>query len=126
MVAWSKKAFRRFTRTSDNALIFSSGPPPIFFNVRFPENSMFTKANEADEDDVELRVLCIRLDKVATTTNILQHESKYSCLFGLRLDGFQSVLMMCEIKRVMHGSEQGLDIVVTFILFQERLPSRRI
>ena len=34
--------------------------------------------------------------------------------------------MMCKIKRVMHGSEQGLDIVVTLILFQERLPSRRI
>jgi hypothetical protein len=32
-------------------LIFSSGPPPIFFNVRFPENSRFTKANEAYEDD---------------------------------------------------------------------------
>jgi hypothetical protein len=25
----------------------------------------------------------------------------------------------------MHGSEQGLDIAVTLILFQERLPSRR-
>jgi hypothetical protein len=34
--------------------------------------------------------------------------------------------MMCKIKRVMHGSEQGLDIVVTLILFQERLPSRQI
>jgi hypothetical protein len=43
----------------------------------------------------------------------------------LRLDEFQSVLMMCKIKRVMYGSEQGLDIVVTFMLFQERLPSRR-
>ena len=34
--------------------------------------------------------------------------------------------MMCKIKRVMDGSEQGLDIVVTFVLSQERLPSRRI
>jgi hypothetical protein len=33
--------------------------------------------------------------------------------------------MMCKIKCVMYGSEQGVDIVVTFILFQERLPSRR-
>jgi hypothetical protein len=33
--------------------------------------------------------------------------------------------MMCKIKRVMHGSEQGLDIGVTLILFQERLPFRR-
>ena len=31
--------------------------------------------------------------------------------------------MMCEIERIMHGPEQGLDIVVTFILFQECLPS---
>jgi hypothetical protein len=88
---------------------------------------MFTKANEADKDEcTELRVLCIRLDKVAATTNMLQHESKDSCLFRLRLDGFQSVLMMCKIKRVMHGLEQRVDIVVTLILFQERLPSRRI
>src|SRR6266849_6454804 len=53
MVAWSKKAFRRLTRTSDNSLIFPSGAPAIFFNARFPENTMFTKANEADEDDVQ-------------------------------------------------------------------------
>jgi hypothetical protein len=33
--------------------------------------------------------------------------------------------MICKIKRVMHGLEQGLDIVVTLILFQERLPYRR-
>ena len=56
---------------------------------------------------------------------MLQHEGKGSCLFGLRLDGFQSVLVMCKIKRVMDGLEQGLDIVITLILFQERLPSRR-
>src|SRR6267154_6211691 len=53
MVAWSKKAFRRLSRTSDNSLIFSSGPQPIFFNVRFPENTMITKSNEADGDDVQ-------------------------------------------------------------------------
>jgi hypothetical protein len=29
--------------------------------------------------------------------------------------------MVCKIKRVMHGLEQGVDIVVTLILFQERL-----
>ena len=37
MVAWFKKVCRSSTRTSDNCLIFSSGPPPIFFNLRFPE-----------------------------------------------------------------------------------------
>jgi hypothetical protein len=61
------------------------------------------------------------LDKVAATTNILQHESKNSGLFGFRLDGFQSVLMMYKIKRVMHGLEQGVNIVVALILFKERL-----
>ena len=34
--------------------------------------------------------------------------------------------MVCKIKRVMDGSKQGLDIVVTLILFQEPLPSGRI
>jgi hypothetical protein len=28
---------------------------------------------------------------------------------------------MCKIKRVVHGLEQGVDIVVTLILFQECL-----
>ena len=41
------------TRTSDNSLILSSGPSPIFINVRFPENSVFTKADETDKDDVQ-------------------------------------------------------------------------
>ena len=49
----SRKAARRLTRTSDNFLICLSGPPPMLSNVRFPENSMFTKADEAVEDDVQ-------------------------------------------------------------------------
>jgi len=65
------------------------------------------------------------LDKVAATTNILQHESKDFGLFRLRLDGFQSVFMMCEIKCVVHGFEQGSDVVITLVLFQECLSSRR-
>ncbi len=32
---------------------------------------------------------------------------------------------MCEIKCVMHGLEQRLDVVVMLILLQECLPSRR-
>jgi hypothetical protein len=43
----------------------------------------------------------------------------------MRLDGFQSVLVMCKIKRVLDGSEQGLDVIVPLILVQEDLPSRR-
>ena len=53
IVARSKKAVRCLTRTSDNSLILSSVPSPIFFNVRFPENSMFTKADGAGEDNVQ-------------------------------------------------------------------------
>ena len=33
---------------------------------------------------------------------------------------------MRKIKRVVHSSEQDLDIVIALILFQERLPSRQI
>jgi hypothetical protein len=57
------------------------------------------------------------LDEVAATTDILQHEGKDSGLFGLRFNGFQSVMMMCKIKRVMHGLEHGMDIVIKLILF---------
>jgi hypothetical protein len=35
---------------------------------------------------------------------------------------FKVSSMARKIKRVMHGSEQGVDIVATLILFQERLP----
>ena len=33
--------------------------------------------------------------------------------------------MIYKIKRVMHGLEQGLDIVITLILFEKRLPSEK-
>jgi len=44
------------------------------------------------------------LDKVTATTDILQHESKDLSLLGVGLDGFQSVIVVREIKRVVHGS----------------------
>ncbi len=53
MVAWSKKSLRRLIKASDKSLILFSGPSPIFFNVRFPENTTFTNANQADEDNVQ-------------------------------------------------------------------------
>ena len=53
MTARSRKAARRLTRTSDNSLILSSGPSTVYFNVRFPENSMFTKADQVGEDYVQ-------------------------------------------------------------------------
>ena len=34
-------------------MIFPSGPLPKFFDVRFPGNHMFTKTNEADDDDIQ-------------------------------------------------------------------------
>jgi hypothetical protein len=86
-------------------LIFSSSPPPTFFAVRVPENSMLTRSHEADEDYVQnCGSFAYDWIKVAATTNILQHESKDSCLFRFRLDGL-SVLIMCKIKRIMHESE---------------------
>ena len=77
MTAWFRKAFQRLTRASDNSLI-SSSLLLIFFNVRFPEDNMFTKANEVRRQCGELRVLCIWPDKVVATTNILQYECKAS------------------------------------------------
>ena len=53
MVAWSKNAFRRLIRVSDSSLNFFSAPPVVFFNVRFPENWVFTKDSGADQDDVQ-------------------------------------------------------------------------
>jgi len=43
------------------------------------------------------------LDKVTATTDILKHESKDFGLLGVGLDGFQSVFVVREIKRVVHG-----------------------
>ena len=56
------------------------------------------------------------MDKVTAITDILQHESKDLSLLGLGLDRFQSVFVVCEIKRVMHGFKEGLDIAVALIL----------
>jgi len=57
------------------------------------------------------------LDKVTATTDILQHKSEDFGLLGLGLDGFQSVFVVCEIKRVVHAFKEGSDIVVALILF---------
>jgi len=57
------------------------------------------------------------LDKVTAITDILQHKSKDLSLFGLGLDGFQSVFVVCEIKRIVHCFKEGSDIPVALILF---------
>jgi len=43
------------------------------------------------------------LDKVTAITDILQHKSKDFGLLGVGLDGFQSVFVVREIKRVVHS-----------------------
>ena len=68
-----------------------------------------------------MRILCVRLDKVTAITDVLQHERKDLCLPGNTLDGFESVLLVCEIKRIIHGDQQRSDIFVTLKLFQECL-----
>jgi len=43
------------------------------------------------------------LNKVAATTDIPQHHSKDFGLLRVGLDGLQSVFVVREIKRVVHG-----------------------
>jgi len=43
------------------------------------------------------------LDKVTATTDIAQHKSKDFGLLRAGLDGLQSVFVVREIKRVVHG-----------------------
>jgi len=43
------------------------------------------------------------LDKVTATTDIPQHHNKEFGLLRIGLDGFQSVFLVREIKRVVHG-----------------------
>jgi len=51
----------------------------------------------------ELDVLCIRLDKVTTTADMLQHEHKNMSLFGLRCDVPQCVCLLREIKCIVYS-----------------------
>jgi hypothetical protein len=51
----------------------------------------------------ELDVLRIRLDKVAATTDMLQHEHKDMSLFGLRCDILQKVCLLRKIKRIVYS-----------------------
>ena len=69
----------------------------------------------------EFRIRCIRLDKVTAVTDMLQHERKNLCLPGNTVDSFESLFSICEIKRIAHSSDQGLDVPVTFKLFKEGL-----
>jgi hypothetical protein len=48
---------------------------------------------------------------------MLKQERKDLCLLGNALDNFESVFLVCEIKRIAHGGEQGSDVIVTLKLF---------
>jgi len=50
-------------------------------------------------------VLNIAWDKVTAITDMLQHQRKVLGLFGLMLDNFESVFLVCKIERVMHGNK---------------------
>ena len=90
---------------------------PAFFNIRFPEHGMFTLAPEASKDFVH-NGESIAYDWLVTAiTDVLQHERKDLCLPGNMLDSFESVLLVCEIKRIVHGDEQRSEIFVTLKLF---------
>jgi len=64
---------------------------------------MFTMADEKRRRRTELDVLCIRLDKVAATADVLQHEHKNMSLFGLWCDVLQWVCLLREIKRIVYS-----------------------
>jgi hypothetical protein len=43
------------------------------------------------------------LDEVTATTDIPQHESDDVGLLGVGLHAFQSIFVVCEIKRIVHA-----------------------
>jgi len=45
------------------------------------------------------------LDKVTAITDMLQHQRKDLCLPGNTLDSFETVFLVCEIKRIVHGDK---------------------
>ncbi len=53
MVASPKKAFRSSRRVVRKSSIFLSTGLPVFFNIRFPENRMFTSATEIGNNYVQ-------------------------------------------------------------------------
>jgi hypothetical protein len=45
------------------------------------------------------------LDKVTAIAHMLQHEREDLRLSGNTPDDFESVFLICEIKRITHGGE---------------------
>src|SRR6266702_4947996 len=105
MTAWSKKALRCSTRAADRASISLVAPPPIFFNVRFPTNHTFTPAKGGDEDNIQncASFAYDRITSLQSQTSCSMRERFLAC-FEFGLDGFDSVFVVSEIKRVVHGS----------------------
>jgi hypothetical protein len=51
----------------------------------------------------ELNILCVRVDKVAATADVPQHEHKNISLFGLRSDILQRVCCLRKIKCIVYS-----------------------
>jgi len=45
------------------------------------------------------------LDKVTAITDMLQHQRKDLCLRGHTPDSFETVFLVCEIKRIVHSDK---------------------
>jgi len=45
------------------------------------------------------------LDEVAAITDMLQHKRKDLCLPENTPNSFESVFLVCEIKRIVHGEK---------------------
>jgi hypothetical protein len=45
------------------------------------------------------------LDKVTAVADMLQHEREDLRLPGNTVDDFESVFLICEIKRITHGGQ---------------------
>jgi len=45
------------------------------------------------------------LNKVTAITDMLQHERKDLCLLGITPDSFETVFLICEIKRIVHSDK---------------------
>jgi len=57
------------------------------------------------------------LDKVTAIADMLKHERQDLSLLGLTPDSFESVFLVCKIKRIVHGDKYGSHVVVALKLF---------
>ena len=63
------------------------------------------------------RIFCIGLDKVTAVTDVLQHERKDLLPLWNTLNSVEMLLLVCEVKCIVHSDDQGSNIVITLKLF---------